>query len=129
ASVEAEAIAVSDAETTELEVTDTLRRSGIHSLLGIRLSARHSLRGVVYIGIRERRSFSASEVRRLEGLGDALTVHLENARLYGTLRAKIEEARIAAELSERFASALLEELKGPLTSACADARQLLELPS
>jgi signal transduction histidine kinase len=128
ASGELEATAVADAETTELEVTDTLRRSGIHSLLGVRLSAHHSLRGVVYIGIRERRSFSASEVRRLESLGGALTIHLENARLYATLHAKIDEAKSLAEQSERFVSALLADLQGPLTAARVNARKLLELP-
>jgi signal transduction histidine kinase len=127
ASIEGEAIAVDDAATTELAVTDTLRTSGIHSLLGIRLSAHHSLRGVVYIGIREQRRFSPDEVKRLEKLGDALTLHLENARLYGALRAKMEEARIVAARSQRFASALLHELKGPLATASDDLRQLRDL--
>src|SRR5438876_6496260 len=38
-----EPISVVDAATTELEVSDSLRRSGIHSLLGVRLAPGHRL--------------------------------------------------------------------------------------
>ena len=100
ASRQDETTAVSDVATTELAVSDTLRRSGIHSLLGVRLSAGHALRGVVYIGIRERRAFSASEVRRLEDLGATLTIHLDNAQLHATLRKKVDELGAEAALRE-----------------------------
>jgi signal transduction histidine kinase len=123
-----EAVAVSDAETTGLEVSETLRKSGIHSLVGIRLSAHHSLRGVLYVGVRERRSFSAREVRRLETLGDELTTHLESARHSATLHAKLAEQKQLATDNERFASALLADLHVRLGAARQDARQLADLP-
>ena len=126
ASIEGEAIAVSDSETTQLEVTEPLRNSGIHSLLGMRLSAHHLLRGVVYIGIREKRAFTASEVRRLESLSETLTVHLDNAQLYSALRQTTDRAAVAEQLRERFVSVLMRDLKGPLTAARATAQHLFD---
>src|SRR5438067_2168125 len=81
-----EATFMIDAETTELTLSESLRHSGIHSLLGIRLAPRHRLLGVMYIGLRENRPFSAREVGRLQTLGDQLTLHLDNSRLYSELR-------------------------------------------
>lgn len=69
-----------DAETTLLEVGAGLRARGVGSLLGIRMSSRERLLGVLFIGIREGRSFTATEVRRVEGLSRALAMHLDGNR-------------------------------------------------
>jgi hypothetical protein len=68
------------AEMMDLDVSEALRAKDIHALLGVRLSWRGLLRGVMYMGLRERRPFNASEVRRLDDLGDVMAVHLEHAR-------------------------------------------------
>jgi len=115
---------LADAETTELEVTDVLRRSGIHSLLGVRLIAGHLLRGVVYVGLRGRRGFTASELRRIQGLGRTLTLYLENARLDGALRKMRHKVDEDDALRERFVSVLMHDLLGPLAAAKADAQKL-----
>jgi signal transduction histidine kinase len=124
AAAEGEPVALADAATSELGVTDTLRASGIHSLLGVRLSAHHLLRGVLYVGIRQKRSFTASEVRRLESLGETLTIHLDNARLYATLRETITQGAVSDEMSKRFVSLLMHDLKVPLTAARAAAQRI-----
>src|SRR6058998_86589 len=85
-----EPTSVMDAATTELKVSDELRRSGIHSLLGVRLAPRHRLIGVLYIGLSETRAFSARERRRIETLGERLTLHLDNAMLHAEATEKIE---------------------------------------
>jgi len=121
-----EAVAIGDVETVELVPTERLRRSGVHALLAMRLAGRHSLRAIVYVGAGEQRGFSASEVRRLESLGDALREHFEQTHLHAALRGKLEQARRATERSEQFESSLLRELKQPLAAASADARQLLD---
>lgn len=123
-----EAIAVGYAETVDIVPTEPLRRSGVHALLAMRLSARHSLRGVVYVGAGESRGFSASEVRRLESLGDALREHFEQTHVHVALRGKLEETRRAMERSEHFESSLLRELKKPLAAASVDAHQLHDGP-
>lgn len=104
-----------DVEVTELHVSETLRHSGIRSVLGVRLPARHTLMGVVYVGLVERRRFTAREVRRLETLAEQLSVHLDAARLFAELRRTITELQLERELRERFISVLAHDLRGPLS--------------
>ncbi|MBP6834677.1 MAG: histidine kinase [Deltaproteobacteria bacterium] len=120
-----ETTAVLDAETTEMEVSELLRQSGIHSLLGVRLPARHPLLGVMYIGMTERRPFSLKEVQRLESFGAQLTQHLEQARLHARLKATVEDLRIDQVLRERFISVLAHDLRNPL-SVIRSAAHLLD---
>lgn len=122
-----EPTAVDDVETTELGVSDALRRSGIHSLLGVRLPARHRIRGVMYIGIVERRPFTARECRRIEALGEGLTLHLDNARLHAELRVRIGELETERGLRERLVAILAHDLRGPLMSAKMSAQLLTRL--
>lgn len=120
------ATAVTDAAVTELEVSDRLRSSGIQSLLAVRLSSGHTLRGVLYIGVREDRAFSPSEIRRIENLGEALTIHLDNAQLNAALRAKFKEVTAECQLRERFVSVLTHDLNRPLMAAKLLGQQLLQ---
>ena len=115
---------VDDAEAPGMVVSDALRESGIHSLLGVRLARRHSLRGVMYIGVSERRRFSASEVRLMEALGDALTLHLDHAHLCAVLRARGDHAIAEAGLRETQFSVLLRDLAAPLADAGSAAHAL-----
>ncbi len=117
-----------DAEVTELTVSDTLRRSGIHSLLGVRLPPRHRLRGVMYVGVNEKRAFTAREIHRLQSLGQHLTVHLDNARLYGNLHATIDQLTSERELRETFVSVLAHDLRGPLAAAKMSSQALIRHP-
>jgi signal transduction histidine kinase len=117
-----------DAEVTELSVSDSLRRSGIHSLLGVRLPPRHRLRGVMYVGVTEKRTFAAREIHRLQSLGEHLTVHLDNARLYGDLRATIDQLNSERDLRETFVSVLAHDLRGPLAAAKMSSHILMRHP-
>jgi hypothetical protein len=69
-----------DAETTQLEVREPLRRRGVGALLAVRMSSHERTRGVLFIGIRDERPFSASEIRRIEGLSRGLSLHLDGSR-------------------------------------------------
>lgn len=113
----AEATVVDDVVTTELEVSDALRFSGIHSLLGVRFPRHRRFLGIMYIGVRERRSFSNREIRRLEALGEGLTVHLDNAKLHAELRERLAELETERNLRERFTAVLAHDLRGPLSTA------------
>lgn len=123
-----ETTAVSDAETTELDVSETLRHSGIHSLLGIRLAPGRRLLGIMYVGIKDKRHFTASEIRRLEVLGNALTLHVDNARLFCELQERVLELSSERELREKFVSILAHDLRGPLSTAKISAQLLLAHP-
>ncbi|WP_426752285.1 ATP-binding protein [Myxococcus sp. Y35] len=119
---------VLDAETTSLEVSPSLRQSGLHSLLGARLSPHRALVGILYVGIVEVREFTAREKARLLSLGQQLSVHLDNAKLYANLREKIEALQTERELREHFVSVLAHDLRGPLSAARSGAQLLMRHP-
>jgi signal transduction histidine kinase len=123
-----EPVSVPDVQTTELEVSEALRQSGIHALLGVRLPAHLELRGVIYVGLREARSFTSREIRRLESLGEQFATLLDNARLYADLRSQAEALRKERDLREQFVSVLAHELRGPLSSVRVAAQLLLRQP-
>ena len=110
-------VLVVDSEATSLELAAPLRQAGIRSLLGVRLSAAQTLFGVLYVGTRSQREFTPGDIRRLESLGDRITLHLENAQLSARLRDKIEQL-------ELFVDVLAHDLRGPLTTARLAATML-----
>ena len=119
---------VSDAVSTSLEVPEALRKSGIHSLLGLRLPPHADLLGVMYIGISEERAFTPREIGRIEALGERLALHLENARLFDELHDKIRALDVEKALRERFVSMLAHDLRGPLSAARLSAELLATQP-
>lgn len=123
-----EATSWRDGDARELVVSDTLRRSGVHSLLGVRLPPRHLLLAVLYVGLAEERAFTTREIRRLELIGQHLTVHLDNARLFAALRGRIMELDRERTLREGFVSVLAHDLRGPLTAARVSAQILVRHP-
>lgn len=112
-----EPVSLDDVRTTRLEIPEALRRSGIRSLLGMRLPERETLTGVVYVGIREERPFNGREAARLELLCEHLTLHLDNAALVQRLQANITALEQERALRERFVSVLAHDLRGPLSTA------------
>lgn len=111
-------------EAGHVNVPAALRSWGVHSLLRVALSADDGEKRVLYVGIEGERPFSASEVRRLEGLGSALTMHLDNAQLRGALRSRVNELQLERDLRERVVSVLVREVRGPLAVAQSSVRSL-----
>ena len=120
-----ETTAIEDVPTTPLMIPESLRRSGIQSLLGVRLPVQRTLRGVLYIGVAEKRPFTARESRRLEAIGEQLTIHIDNASLFVQLTEKIAALSAERELRERFVSILAHDLRGPLSTAKLAANLLM----
>src|SRR5215510_4961128 len=121
-------MALWDVSSTELEVPDALRSSGIHALLGVKLTSRSGLFGVVYVGIAEARVFTARESRRLEGLAEPLVAHLDTVVLLERLTATIEALRNERSIRERFVAALAHDLRSPLSTAKLGAELLSQDP-
>jgi signal transduction histidine kinase len=106
-----------DVSSTSIEVPAALRSSGIHSLLGVRLSTRSGRSGVLYVGIAETRAFTAREQHRLETLAEQLVVHVEAASLFDDLTSTIESLRDERSLRDHLVSVLAHDLRGPLSAA------------
>ncbi len=123
-----EPTSILDASSTELEVPGALRRSEIRALLGVRLMSSHGLAGILYVGLAERRPFTAREVRRFEVLAHHLAVHLENASLVADQSAQIEALNAERSLREHFVSILAHDLRGPLATARLAAQLVMERP-
>ena len=122
------ATALADVTTTELTVSDSLRHSEVHSLLRVRLPPYRRLLGVLYIGLSDRRPFTAREVRRVEALADRLMLQLDNAKLSAELFDRVEELQIESDLRERFVAILAHDLRGPLLAAKVTSQLLLRHP-
>jgi signal transduction histidine kinase len=118
-----------DAGATRLEVPDALRACGIHSLLGIRLPINRDLLTVMYIGIAETREFTSREIARLASLGERLSLHFENARLFAALNSKVDSLAVEKSLRDHFVSALAHDLRGPLAAARLAAELLALNPA
>jgi signal transduction histidine kinase len=113
-----------DVASTELDVSDGLRSSGIHSLLGMQLYSRNRLFGVIYVGIADTRTFTARERRRLEALAEQLATHLDISALFAELDETIVSLRAERTLRERFVSVLAHDLRGPLSAVRLGAELL-----
>jgi GAF domain-containing protein len=97
--------------------------------LRIRLDVHDGLSCVIYVGIAEERRFTASEIRRLESLCSALTIHLDNARLRSDIRQKLDELTTERELREQVVSVFIRGVRGPVAAARSKAQRLLEDPA
>jgi signal transduction histidine kinase len=117
-----------EAAVTKLVVSDAVRRCGIRSLLGVGFRARDRLLGIMCVGLTEARAFTPREIHRLESLGQHLTVHFDNARLFAELRRHIDQLDSERELRERFVSVLAHDLRGPLSAAKVSAQVLIGHP-
>jgi hypothetical protein len=111
-----ETTSLEDVTTTNLKIPEELRKSGIQSVLGVKLSARHRLVGVLFVGLCEKRPFTARDARRLEVLGEELALLLDNAALFADLTETVRALRSERELRERFVSVLAHDLRGPLSA-------------
>jgi signal transduction histidine kinase len=115
-----------DVPATPLEVSPGFREVGVQTLVGIRLLPHRTLTGVLLLGRGTRAGLSLADHVKLVTLGQRLTLHLENARLYAALVAQVEALTAERALRERFVSILAHDLRGPLSAAKSGARLLME---
>lgn len=113
-----------DVQTTLLDVTEALRKSGIRVVLGVRLPQHRALLGVVYIGLRQQRTFSPREMRKLEALTEQLALDLDNAKLYAELLDHTRALDAERHLRDQLVSVVAHDLRGPLSAATLASRLL-----
>lgn len=121
-------VSLLDVQTTDIEVSDTLRHSGLHAVLGVRLPLMRDLTGIMYIAVREVRAFDVREKRRFEALAERLALHLEAAHLHDALNKRNADLTREKALRERFVTVLAHDLRGPLTAARFASERLVRNP-
>jgi signal transduction histidine kinase len=71
----------------------------------------------MYIGMREPKTFSPRERRRIEAIGESLALLIENAQLHGALEQQLEEVRAEQKLRDVLVSIIAHDLRGPVGTA------------
>jgi signal transduction histidine kinase len=111
------ATTLAEGQARVLPTSPVLERAGLKTLLAVRLRASDGRTALLCVGFSEHRRCAAREIRRLELLGDRLTLHLESAQLYARLKQTIRALEVEREERTRFVSLLAHDLLGPLSAA------------
>ncbi len=93
------------------------------AIVAVPLASRAEVRGVVYVGDRAGRRFSAGDVALANALAGALGVGVENAELYADARRRVEELSLLNEVGRAVAGSL--DLTEVLREAAEGARRLV----
>jgi signal transduction histidine kinase len=93
------------------------------AVLAVPLVTRADVRGVVYVGDRPGRRFTAGDVALANALAGALGVGMENAELYGDARRRVEELFILNEVGRAVAGSL--DVDAVLREAAEGARRIV----
>lgn len=117
-----------DVTTTNLDVPEALRRSGIESLLGVQLTSHSGLLGVIYVASARNDGFVARELR-LETLAEQLVAHLDTVLVLDRLSATVAKLRTEQAIREHFVSVLAHDLRAPLSAAKLAAELLSQEPA
>lgn len=124
-----EPVSLWEVSSVDLAVPESVRRTGIGALLGVRLAAHSGLWGTICLGITEARAFSAREHRRFENLAEHLVAHLETVVLVERLNDTIRALEAERSIREQFVAVLAHDLRGPLAAAKLGADLLSQSPS
>jgi PAS domain S-box-containing protein len=103
-----EPLTLADATDAHVSLAEGIRRTGLRSLLGLRLWPHGKLLGVLYLGVAETRIFQPQTRRYLETLVEYLSGIIEKALLLQRLRASNERLR-ASETRHRMATEAISD--------------------
>jgi PAS domain S-box-containing protein len=84
----------------------TWKREGVRSAIVIPVRANKEILGVLQLGSRVRRKFTADEVRLLLSIGDQMGIAIQKARLYEETRQNLERIRALHEIDVAITSTL-----------------------
>ncbi|HKC75300.1 MAG TPA: GAF domain-containing protein, partial [Chloroflexota bacterium] len=110
-----------------IEVVNPFLRGTIHSLMGVPLVVEDRVIGVVHVGSRAPRHFTADDVHLLQLVADRIALAIGHAHLYAAERRAHTQAVNAVQERDVFLSVAAHELKTPVTSLCGFAQTLLHV--
>ena len=95
-----------DQEDTELEVRNELVTHGYGGLLSVPLIAKKKMVGVLNCFVPPQMRFRQQEIRLLKGFANQAAIAVDNARLHGLIRFKMNELGTLFEISKAVTSTL-----------------------
>ena len=95
-----------DQEETELEVRQELLTHGFGGLLSVPLIAKKKMVGVLNCFVPPKLRFRQQEIRLLKGFANQAAIAVDNARLHGMIRFKMNELGTLFEVSKAVTSTL-----------------------
>ncbi|HEX8441845.1 PAS domain-containing protein [Archangium sp.] len=110
-----------DAVPARGAIRDEVGASGLHSLLGLRLWPHGKLLGVLWVGVKQTRSFEPQAWRYLETLVEHLAGILDRALLFEELR----EANTQLRAQQELLTAVLEQMPTAVFLAEAPSGKLI----
>ena len=110
-----------------VEVVNPFLREAIRSLMGVPLVVENRVIGVVHVGTRAPRHFTADDKHLLQLVADRIALAIGHAHLYTAEREAHARAVKAVQERDEFLSVAAHELKTPVTSLCGFAQTLLRL--
>lgn len=90
----------------DVERFPVIAAEGLRSVLGVPLTCKHKVVGILVVGYRERHDFTEEVIELVSNLGDQAAIALENARLY---QSSMEHLKALEALSSRLAAVQEEE--------------------
>jgi signal transduction histidine kinase/DNA-binding NarL/FixJ family response regulator len=105
---------------------DFARRNGLVSYLGVPLSVRDELIGVLSIYTLEKHQFSPEEIEFFDTLGAQTAIAIANSRLFEQLKNAKEVLEKSLEIKSVLVGVMAHELKTPIQVIMGNANLLLD---